>query len=116
MGSGASLPEFIDPEQCKEIVGETYFNQEKFDSIKETNGKITAAQLTDLMLDSILAAPPSGKRNNDIAPLWDQMSAGWAQVPAMQMKIIELFLSFFSSGSSSFAMSVLLELCYFIQN
>ena len=91
MGSGASLPEFIDPEQCKEIVGEANFNQEKFDSIKETNGKITAAQLTDLMLDSILAAPPSGKRNDDIAPLWDQMSTGWAQVPAMQMKIIELF-------------------------
>ena len=48
----------------------------------------TAAQLTDLMLDSILAAPPSGKRNDDIAPLWDQMS----QVGPLQrcLKIIEL--------------------------
>ena len=63
----------------------------KNSTVLKNNGKITAAQPTDLMFDSILAAPPSGKRNNDIAPLWDQMSAGWAQVPAMQMKIIELF-------------------------
>lgn len=92
MGATSSIiPDRIDENSCKSIVGEANFNQENFNEMKNEDGFITHTQLKETMLAAIWDRKLLGCRNADVQPTWDFMKENWKQIPGMSISVIEQF-------------------------
>jgi acetyl esterase/lipase len=93
MGATSSIliPDRVDEETCKILIGEANFNQDLFDSKKDPEGFVLRSHLEEAMLADLWNCAPLGARNPDVEEVWDMMVANWALVPGITMPVIEQF-------------------------